>query len=35
MDTGVKEYVHAVKNFVVSKQGVTMAQRMVLNLFKM
>lgn len=35
MDTGVKEYVHAVKNFVVSKQGVIMAQHMVLNLFKM
>lgn len=34
MATGVKKYVHAVMNFVITKQGVIIAQHMVLNRFK-
>lgn len=34
MDTGVKDYEHAVKNFVIFKQGVIITQHIVLNFLK-
>lgn len=34
MDTGVNDYEHAVKNFVISIQGVIITQHIVLNFSK-